>query len=477
MSFAPIDSVSAVQARINMHTAFQKELAGRLPALTKLESLSAQLREMGCAPSKLASQAERVGELRGKVAALETQGAEYKAALDDELRRQLQLDEMRLAFAERAEALRLWQEETIDTLGEVVVVDSVGEAEQQLGELQSGVGALLGEKRAELDALSGFAAQMAAAGITKNPYSRHSIDELEGEMAELDAELAARKQRLEAALGHQRELEALKKKFAGAAEGVLAFAAEQKAALEADAPAITITADDKAAAERGRAMIHLLKERQTDEAKAARTATLSAAADLAEELLAQGELHNPFTKETVPSLKSTLNQLDKMLKDRQLFLEGQLARAEVSISTEQHAELLAAFKHFDKDKSGGLDEKEFVAALQSIDVGMSQKDMTDAFTRFATTQEAVHGGEPCIGEEAYITCVLAYLADNDTSDSLVDSFRQMAMGKEWLTEDDIHSVMGEAEAAQLLEALAPYDSEQGYDYSAFVRTVYGSGKK
>ena len=70
-------------ARINMYTAFQKELAGRLPALTKLESLSAQLRAMGCAPSKLASQAERVGELRGKVAGLEGQGAEYKAALED----------------------------------------------------------------------------------------------------------------------------------------------------------------------------------------------------------------------------------------------------------------------------------------------------------------------------------------------------------------------------------------------------------
>ena len=40
--------------------------------------------------------------------------------------------------------------------GEVVVVDSVGEAEQQLGELQSGVGALL-EESERLDLVAGEA--------------------------------------------------------------------------------------------------------------------------------------------------------------------------------------------------------------------------------------------------------------------------------------------------------------------------------
>ena len=102
-----------------MYSAFVKELVGRMPTIGRLEGLSSQLKEMGCPSSRLAQQAQRVGELRGKVGELKQSGAAYKHALEAELRRQQQMDEMRLDFAERCEVLRLWQEECVDTLGEV----------------------------------------------------------------------------------------------------------------------------------------------------------------------------------------------------------------------------------------------------------------------------------------------------------------------------------------------------------------------
>lgn len=177
----------------------------------------------------------------------------------------------------------------------------------------------------------------------------------------------------------------------------------------------------------------------------------------------------------MPSLTSVLNQLDKMLHDRQIFLEGQLARAEVNISQEQHAELLAAFNHFDKDGSGGLDEKEFVAALQSIDLAMSAKEMSAAFAKYSGPATDAEGNK-VMGKDAYVTCVLQYYADNDTSDSLVDSFRQLAGGRDFVTAADVKGVLGEEAGEPLLSALAPYDTEVGFDYTAFVRSVYGGGK-
>ena len=391
------------------------------------------------------------------------------------------MDEMRLDFAERCEGLRFWTDECVDTLGEVVVADSVAEAEQQLGELGPGSGfeATLLAKRTELAQLAAFAATMAECGVVSNPYSRFTLGEMQTSLDEIDAALADRCGRLQAALDLQRELEQLKRRFASAAEAVLAHAAAEKAQAEAEsATTTTIQPGDAAAAARGKQAVELLAARLTAEARAARAAALAPAEELAAELLRQGDLHNPFTHHTGPSLKSVLNQLEKLIRDRQQYIEAQLARAEVSISREQHAEIVAAFKHFDKNNNGGLDFKEFVAALQSVDLAIADKEMKQAFEALATPAEEGSGkegsgkGEAHIGQEEYITCVLKFYADSDTSDSLLDSFRLLAGGSEFVSAADVKSALGEANAGPLLAALAPYETEQGYDYNALARRLY-----
>ena len=182
-------------------------------------------------------------------------------------------------------------------------------------------------------------------------------------------------------------------------------------------------------------------------------------------------LRRPRRPESLPPTPPLpTGRLEKLINDRQLFVEAQLARAEVSISREQHAEIVAAFKHFDKNGSGGLDFQEFVAALQSVDLAIEKNEMRATFDNYA--EPAAAGGEPVIGQEPYITCVLKFYADNDTSDSLLDSFRQLAGGKDFVRGAEITGAMGEANAAPLLAALAPYDSEQGFDYNALARTLY-----
>ena len=188
-------------------------------------------------------------------------------------------------------------------------------------------------------------------------------------------------------------------------------------------------------------------------------------------------LRRPRRPESLPPTPPLpTGRLEKLINDRQLFVEAQLARAEVSISREQHAEIVAAFKHFDKNNNGGLDFKEFVAALQSVDLAIDDKEMKQAFEALATPAEegGKEGakGEAHIGQEDYITCVLKFYADSDTSDSLLDSFRLLAGGSEFVTAADVKGAMGEANAGPLLAALAPYETEQGYDYNALARRLY-----
>ena len=81
-----------------------------------------------------------------------------------------------------------------------------------------------------------------------------------------------------------------------------------QAQLEAEAPALTIQPGDAAAAARGKQAVELLAARLTAEARATRAATLAPAEELAAELLRRGDLHNPFTHHTGPSLKTVMNQ-------------------------------------------------------------------------------------------------------------------------------------------------------------------------
>lgn len=54
-------------------------------------------------------------------------GAEQERLLRDEYARQQKMDEMRLVFAKKAEALHRSMEERVDTLTEIFVVDTVAE--------------------------------------------------------------------------------------------------------------------------------------------------------------------------------------------------------------------------------------------------------------------------------------------------------------------------------------------------------------
>ena len=84
-----------------MYSAFVKELVGRMPAIGRLEGLSAQLQQMGCPASRLAQQAKRVEELRATVGGLKVSGAAYKDALEAELLRQQQASHMHMHMLRR----------------------------------------------------------------------------------------------------------------------------------------------------------------------------------------------------------------------------------------------------------------------------------------------------------------------------------------------------------------------------------------
>ena len=213
-----IQAASQVQAKLKMFSAYEEELNGRAGGVGVLEKLIAQLLDAGCPPFRTFALTTRMDAAKESIDSLTSAGLAYKGRLEAELERLNKQDDMRLAFAKRADALNRQLEEKIDELTEVsllllsahaapaaaccccpccgplllpllrpaaatpplslsplpplglqvLVVDSIAEAEQQLTELANGQGALKALE-AELDSLAEYANEMSRAKIFTNP--------------------------------------------------------------------------------------------------------------------------------------------------------------------------------------------------------------------------------------------------------------------------------------------------------------------
>ena len=465
MKEAQLDSISAVMARLNLLKAYEEEQASRNESLRALGKLYDDLAAMGC--PRLDLLAKRREQIQSSFSALVEAVVAYRSDLEEVLRQQQQLDDQRLDFAKRAEALNRWLEEVTDAMSEVLQVDTMREADV----IEAELGAFSQEtesRRAECDSLSALETALDASG--PNPYSRFHAADLSKALNGAVAAADERAKRLAAERVKISGTDQQKRDFAAAAEAALKFLQAEKQQLEATTPPLTVHPDDADSIAAGRA-----REAQLEEyaAKASeRAEQLAPAQELADMLFAKAEMDNPYTRQSMASLKSAFDQLEKLVRDKLSFVSGQLARATVDISDEQAAELRKAFDHFDRDHSGRLNKLEFQATMKSMDF---EEDIDSVFDKFADgqgTNPDTGAPEGTISFDAFLNLMLQQFKDSDTIESLNGAFRTLANGKDALPKEEIEKHLKPAECAYLCETLA--EAEGGYDYLPFSNAVYNA---
>ena len=316
-----------------------------------------------------------------------------------------------------------------------------------------------------------------------------------------------RDEQLKGALADQQKIDEAKRSFAAAAEVVVAFCKEEKGSMEAEAPAIQITPDDGAAIVKGKEMLATLEGYTSGAARDKRAAQLAPAQEQWDFLMNASEmdnkcalgtrlghgapptrpartaphrspsrassLHPRYTEYTMPQLKSAMEQLEQLIRDKMTFVEAQLARAQADITPEQHAELKASFEHFDKDKSGMLNKDEFTAAIRSLDFELTEAEEAATFEKFAEEQKVGDETLHLIAFQGFTTFVLQQYKDNDTQEALVGAFNAVAGGKDVVLAAELNACMKPPDAAFLLDRLEVKD-DFGLDYKTFAAGVYGA---
>jgi len=470
---AALNSVSAVQAKINLLKAYEEEQAIRVTSLEQLQKLAEQLQGLGCPVQDKID--KRCADVTESVEALAAAALAYKADLDECLAKHKSLDDKRLAFAKRAEALNRWLEEAIDTMTEAVEADTVADADAADAELAA-LREELTEKSNECASLAALKQQMDAEGaVGKNPYTRFQVSELQRSIAGAEAAASDRVAHLAAARERIADLDGKKKEFAAMADEILAFVKAERAAQEQKLRGQQILPDDMESIMRGNESLAYLNEYASKAPE--RAERLAPAQSVYDMLMAAAEMDNPYTRQSIASLKSAIDQLEKLVRDAINLIEGQLARAQASITPEQKAELEEAFHHFDRSGDGKLNKLEYAAAMKSLD--FDEVAAQAEFSKFAKLQSkrdlldgtgSVH--DNAIDLDAFITVVLQQYKDKDTMEGLLAAFRTVANGKELLQEADL-KCLKPPDAAFLTERLVP--AAEGLDFVPFAKTVYGDG--
>lgn len=330
--------------------AHEDEFTGRKKQLSPLTKILSQLEVLNCPTDRLAVLRSTYADLEAAFDKLEAAAETYSADLVLALERQKQLDQMRLKFATKAEGLKTAIEDTVDSMTEVLLVSTPSEADDEAAanlELRAD----LQTHRDGTGSLQGFFSEMLNAGAgTSNPYSRFTVDDLKAMLERAEGAADER----DASLQKEREkitfIDSKKREFAEAADAALTYIATQREVVEALGLPATIHPDDQKAIAGGNA--YLAASASFADGAPERATHLNGAQECSDALMALAEVDNQYTKHTMPTLKAALNGLERLVQDRRMLVEGQLARAQTDITPEQHAELKEAFGHFDHSGDG-----------------------------------------------------------------------------------------------------------------------------
>lgn len=179
---------------------------------------------------------------------------------------------------------------------------------------------------------------------------------------------------------------------------------------------------------------------------------------------------NDHTEHTYDDLLFEYEQVSKAFSKAVAALQSQIAaKATTGISAEQYAEFKASFDHFDADHSGALNRLEFKSCLSSL--GVIALDFEGTDKKFEEIFKKVSSNGENVTVDEFVKYMTEISADATSPDQLVDSFKTIAGGRDYVFVNDLKVAQLPAELIEyLVSSLPAYPGIEGaLDYSSWVK--------
>ena len=397
-------------------------------------------------------------ELREGLHSIVTVLAEFGKQLDEKrtkvnenLKRQLQAESVRLQFSKKAEELVAWCNGMRESLDGILICYSMADVDGEENILDSYVEE---RKTKESQDLSGLSAIDKETGGV-NPYARYSLDCLTKAIEGVIEAENTRRGRIAAERETQSQHDTLRRAFAEIATEFETFAADIKQKI-ADTDGVSGASEQIVALS---ALEASLTSSGAD--------LLNRASDTSNELLAAGITDNEYTNSTTTELNMEFEVIKRIIKVKKDTVEADVAsKASAEVSEETMREMTETFSKFDKDGDGLLTEKEASNVLLAYDLEATSEEF-----KALKVSDADDAG---IDLKHFSDFFSAKLRNADTEEQVMASFEVLAGdGKTVITEAELSRVMSATDVEYLCQRIPKCtDSTDGFDFKAYVESVY-----
>lgn len=287
-----------------------------------------------------------------------------------------------------------------------------------------------------------------------NPYTMLSVSVIRHKRGAVEAAQKARRENYAAELERWRGDDAACKRFA---EEIDPMQAAVSAMLQ------SLMATGATEEEQLEAVTSVVAELQTQCFK------LPNAQKLAAEVEKRRVVINPYSTNSVGLIESELETTEAVAQKKRRVLQEQVEYLKLrGIAAETWEEMGALFKEFDANNSGTISAKELRSCLFSLGEERSKSEVTTYLERFAA-------GAKELSFEQFRALMVELIGDMGTVDGLNESFRLLALGRDYVTLDPglsacVSDGLLTAEDVDFVANEAP-TTEEGIDYAAFVGAV------
>jgi len=444
------NSVPAVQAKLKNHEGSEANITANQKRLDATKQLGQDLINEGYGKSDdVRSKITELDDMWGNIREL---SSARRQGLENELAKQMELENLRLEFATRSRALIGFMEDAEDVLSEPVRSSSI----EAVGELQTTFAMLLRDldvQSGEFNGIEQLQNTLTDYGVTENMYASFSFQQVAERWNRLFQEVEERRNALNAEEKRQSENDQLCQTFAEKASAFKKWREEVR--------------DSIAKGSAGSIQDQVTALRRKEEELVHHASFLEELTSLNNEIDGRNITHNKYTEETIEALSRAFDSVRVLITKQLAQIEKELLNSSGSkISEEQLAEFKETFKAFDKDNTGTLERHEFKACLSALGHFVNEEQLDSLFSSLTKKEPGR------LQFEEFVDYMVSKTEDSDTPSTISNAFKTIAGDRNFVTEEELRRVLDSDTVDYLIKHM-PNDGGK-LNYRAFTESTYSS---